>query len=236
MQKMVMEVIALSLEDIIIAQDNGADRIELAFGLAEGALTPSYGFMEQARKISRIPIFPMIRPRHGDAIYNRMEIESMKRDIQIARETGMDGVVFGVLNHSNCVAVDFMEELTTVAGSLDVTFTRVFDATPNPIETMEQLRRFTNVRRILTAGQADSLMAGAPVIQKFQSEAGERFTLMPGVGINPENILGIVEATGAREFHMGVGLRTPEGPFGTLDSSKVNKVRNLLDHVKGHGF
>lgn len=50
MNRKVMEVIALSLEDIVIAQEHGANRIELCSGLAEGALTPSYGFMEQARK------------------------------------------------------------------------------------------------------------------------------------------------------------------------------------------
>ncbi|MDA8228126.1 MAG: hypothetical protein M0T74_10610 [Desulfitobacterium hafniense] len=229
--KIIMEVIALSLEDIIIAQENGADRIELAFGLAEGALTPSYGFMELARKISRIPIFPIIRPRHGDAVYSSAEIASMKRDIQVAKETGMDGVVFGVVDKNNWVAVDLMEELIMTAGSMDVTFTRVFDSTPDPLEAMEQLQKFTAIKRILTSGQADSLIAGAAMIKKFQSKAGERFSFMPGLGINPENVVEIVQATGAREFHMGVGLRMPEGPFGTLDGARVRKVRELLDNL-----
>lgn len=232
MTKHIMEVIALTLDDIRIAQENGADRIELAVGLAEGALTPSYGFMEQARTISQIPIFPMIRPRYGDAVYSRTEIESMKRDIRVARETGMDGAVFGVLDKNQNLAVELMEELISVSGSMDITFTRVFDSTPDPIKTLEQLRQFSSIKRILTAGQADTLMEGASAIREFQSKAGDRFRLMPGLGINPENIADIVKATGAREFHMGVGLRMPEGPMGMLDGSKVSQIRKLLDNIE----
>lgn len=231
MSKKIMEVIALTLEDIIIAQANGANRIELCSGLAEGALTPSYGFMEQARKISHIPIVVMIRPRHGDSVYGEPEIAAMKRDIQVAKETGMDGVVFGVVDQNYRIAVNFMEELMMSVGSMEVTFTRIFDNTPDPMETIELLQKFSQIKRILTAGQADTVIAGAPVIKKFQSKAGNRISLMPGLGINTQNVVDIVRATSAQEFHIGVGVRTPESPFGTLDGNKVRTVRELLNNL-----
>lgn len=123
-----------------------------------------------------------------------------------------------------------MEELISSVGSMEVTFTRVFDATPDPLEAMEQLLKFTPIKRILTAGQANTLIDGAPVIRGFQAKAGSRFSFMPGLGINPQNVVEIVQATCAREFHMGVGLRTPEGPLGMLDGAKVRNVRELLDN------
>ena len=39
----------------------------------------------------------MIRPRTGSFLYSEAEIDVMKQDIQIFKEEGADGVVFGVL-------------------------------------------------------------------------------------------------------------------------------------------
>lgn len=38
----------------------------------------------------------MIRPRQGNFIYSDYEIETMEKDIEAIRVSGMSGVVFGV--------------------------------------------------------------------------------------------------------------------------------------------
>jgi len=42
----------------------------------------------------------MIRPRGGDFTYSKEEIEIMKQDINICKQIGVDGVVFGVLKEN----------------------------------------------------------------------------------------------------------------------------------------
>ncbi|WP_159887353.1 copper homeostasis protein CutC [Paenibacillus puerhi] len=42
---MELEVIATSIEDAKIAEQRGAERIELISGIGEGGVTPSYGFI-----------------------------------------------------------------------------------------------------------------------------------------------------------------------------------------------
>jgi copper homeostasis protein len=82
-----------------LALSNGADLIELCSALAVGGLTPSHGFMQAAAAAAAaapgIPIVAMIRPRAGDFVYTREELEVMKADIRAARAAGLAGVVLG---------------------------------------------------------------------------------------------------------------------------------------------
>ncbi|MCQ8205915.1 copper homeostasis protein CutC, partial [Vibrio parahaemolyticus] len=75
----------------------GATLIELCSSLAVGGVTPSYGFMQQAAKQSSVPVYAMIRPRQGDIFYNAEELDIIRWDNESAHQTGLDGVVLGVL-------------------------------------------------------------------------------------------------------------------------------------------
>ena len=77
-----LEIIGFDIVSCSIAQANGATRIELCANPEEGGTTPSFGMIEQAKKSCSIPIFPIIRPRGGDFLYDKMEFEAMKSDIK----------------------------------------------------------------------------------------------------------------------------------------------------------
>ena len=64
--KLTLETIAFNIESCKHAQKAGAHRIELCDNPGEGGTTPSYGFIKAARKILKIDLFPIIRPRGGD--------------------------------------------------------------------------------------------------------------------------------------------------------------------------
>ena len=60
-----LEVIGFNIESCILAQNAGANRIELCDNPGEGGTTPSYGFIKAAREILEIDLYPIIRPRGG---------------------------------------------------------------------------------------------------------------------------------------------------------------------------
>ena len=97
MSKYQFEICANSIESCLAAQAGGADRVELCAGIPEGGTTPSYGEIAVAREVLDIKLHVIIRPRGGDFLYSPIEIKTMSADIEMARKTGVDGVVLGCL-------------------------------------------------------------------------------------------------------------------------------------------
>ena len=190
-----------SLVSAINAQKGGAARLELCASLSIGGTTPTVGLLKTVReRVGNIPIFVMIRPRGGDFVYSAEEFEVMKRDLLILKENGADGFVFGMLNPDGSVDKPKCLELITLAKPHPVTFHRAFDMTSNPLEGLETLISL-GFQRVLTSGQASTALEGLPLIQKLVTLAQGRVIVMPGAGINKDNIRTIIEQSGACEFH-----------------------------------
>ena len=62
---MEVEVCAHTIASALTAQQAGVQRIELCSAIGVGGVTPSFGVMEQVRRLLRIPIHVLIRPRMG---------------------------------------------------------------------------------------------------------------------------------------------------------------------------
>src|ERR1700758_2243140 len=88
-----LEVCANSVESALAAQEGGAIRVELCENLYEGGTTPSYGDILTARKLLRIKLYVLIRPRGGDFLYTDIEYDVITADAKHAIETGCDGIV-----------------------------------------------------------------------------------------------------------------------------------------------
>ena len=93
-----IEICANSVESCIEAQKGGANRVELCMGIPEGGTTPSYGEIKMAREVlTDTRLHVIIRNRGGDFLYTEQELQRMAMDIDLCRELGVDGVVFGCL-------------------------------------------------------------------------------------------------------------------------------------------
>mgnify|MGYP003322372037 FL=1 len=79
---MIIEICATSIESLINAQNAGANRIELCENYLVGGVTPSKNFTKKALINSTLPINILIRPREGNFIYTKKEINKMKKDIE----------------------------------------------------------------------------------------------------------------------------------------------------------
>ena len=195
-----LEVIAFDIESCIIAEQSGANRIELCDNQADGGTTPSYGFIKQAREKVKIELFPIIRPRGGDFLYSDEEFEMMKNDIDICKQLGCDGIVTGILKSDGTVDKDRMKVLVNIAYPMSVTFHRAFDRTKDPFQAMEDIIEI-GCERILTSGQKSTAMEGIELISELIIKAENRIIIMPGSGIKSDNIIEIAQRSNAIEFH-----------------------------------
>ncbi len=197
-----IEICANSAASAVAAQAGGAHRVELCAGMPEGGTTPSMGEVSVARDLlTTTKLHVIIRPRGGDFLYSDIEQEIMLRDVIMAKQMGVDGVVFGALTADGDVDMEFMRELMAEAKGLSVTFHRAFDMCRSPKEALEKIVSL-GIDRILTSGQQVTAEDGIPLIKELVEQAAGRIVIMPGCGVNAGNIRKIAEGTGAGEFHL----------------------------------
>ncbi len=197
-----LEICANSVASCLEAQKGGAYRVELCAGIPEGGTTPSYGDIAVARELlTQTKLNVIIRPRGGDFLYSDLEQKIMLKDIEMCRKLGVDGVVIGCLTPDGDVDVQRNKELIDAAGEMSVTFHRAFDMCRNPFEGLEQIIEL-GCERILTSGQQPKAEQGIDLLKQLMEKAANRIIIMPGSGINEDNIAEIARETGATEFHL----------------------------------
>lgn len=182
------------------AAAGGADRLELCANLAIGGTTPSPFLFEQVHRDFDLPVNILIRPRFGDFLYDRNEVEEMARSVRMFRDLGANGVVIGCLAPDGVLDQDKIRALMAQAGDMEVTLHRAFDMTRDPLEALETAVSL-GFSTILTSGQAQNALVGKGTLrQVFQRSAG-RIDIMAGSGVKKENIREIYDYTGIRVFH-----------------------------------
>lgn len=201
MKEYQFEICANSVESCIAAQKGGAHRVELCAGIPEGGTTPSYGEIAMAREVlTTTRLHVIIRPRGGDFLYSPIEVKTMLKDIEVARQLGADGVVFGCLTAEGEIDLPFMRELMKASEGLSVTFHRAFDVCQDAKKALEQIIEL-GCNRILTSGQQPTAELGIPLLKELQEQASGRIILLAGCGVNEKNISRIAQETGIQEFH-----------------------------------
>lgn len=227
-RKCLLEISVETVEAALAAESGGADRVELCGDLSAGGVTPGAALLRAVRAQVRIPIFSMTRPRAGDFVYSAAEFAEMKRSIIGAKESGMDGVVLGILTKDHRVDVGRTQELVEFAKPLPVTYHRAFDESADIHRALEDVIQ-SGAKRILTSGGAKSALEGAAVLARVVEAAGERVVIVPGAGISAANIVEVARRTRALEFHSGLSAALP---YGSEDYKKFeDEVRKLAERL-----
>jgi len=237
---MIIEVVAQSPDDAVIAARSGADRLELVSALALGGLTPSLGMVVKCLD-AKIPFVAMLRPRSGGFAYSHPELEAMEMDGHSFMGAGAKGLVFGVLTSGGQIARKSNRRLVEIGG--EAVFHRAFDALPDPFEAMEILIDL-GFKRILTSGGRGTALEGAETLRRLHEKADGRIEILPGGGVRPENASEIVARTGIQQLHLagqewvhdssteGLGMvfngpQHPEDWFGRVDGGIVAAMRAI---------
>jgi copper homeostasis protein len=196
----VLEVCAFNIQSSVIAEKAGAARVELCDNPVEGGTTPSYGAIKQTREKISIALYPIIRPRGGNFLYDEEEFSIIKHDILLCKQLGCDGISTGVQKQNGEIDTDRLKRIVEWAYPMGVTCHRVFDATPDPFEALEVIID-CGCERILTSGQKSAAPEGAGLLAKLVQQAQGRIIIMPGAGVRSSNIQQLIQQTGATEFH-----------------------------------
>eukprot|EP01080_Neovahlkampfia_damariscottae_P009327 gene9327-1414_t len=196
------EVCVDSVESIVSAIEANVNRIELCSSLNEGGLTPSIGLTKLAKQMiskTSIELYIMIRPRPSDFLYSELEFRIMKEDINSLKEY-CDGFVFGILKKDATVDKVRVEELIKLSRPKGVTFHRAIDMCFDIETSLKDLMEL-KVDRILTSGGEKNVDEGLEMIKKLLKISNQKIIIMPGSGVNNQNIKKLVDI-GITEYHL----------------------------------
>ncbi|MGX9758039.1 copper homeostasis protein CutC [Clostridioides difficile] len=221
-----LEIIGMTVEDAKIIEDCGADRIELVSALTEGGLTPSFGLIESVVNSVKIPVNVMIRPHAKSFVYSKEDINIMIKDINIVKDIGANGVVFGMLDKNNNIDEENLNFLLQYCDNLDVTFHRAIDES-NTIESVNVLKDYDRITNILTSGGKGSIRDNIKVIKDMMLNSNNIKILLGG-GLNFNNIVEIKEVTKANNFHFGTAIRIDKNPFKDIDRQKLKQLVDII--------
>lgn len=219
-----VEVVCCTAADCSLAEQLGADRIELCRHLSVGGLTPDDSALAAARS-SRLPVIAMVRPRAGSFVCSPEEFAAMQRDMQRVTAAGVAGVVFGLLDDRGGVDRARCAALQRRAAGRQTVFHRAFDELTDAAEGLETLIDL-GFTRVLTSGGRPSAADGVDQIARLVELARGRIEVLPGGGVRAENAIEILRRTGCTQLHLGP--RTPP-PTDALDTTALRALLQRLD-------
>lgn len=195
-----LEICANSSFSALQAELGGASRVELCQNLENGGTTPSYAQIKLARAALSIGLHVLVRPRAGDFLYSDAEFQEMLTDITFCKEQNCDGVVVGILNADGSIDMERNAVLVAHAKPMTVVFHRAFDRCKDPVQALQDIISL-GFDRILTSGLRDTAVQGRDLIRSLIEKADNRIEIMPGSGVNEDNMIALLDHTKAKSIH-----------------------------------
>lgn len=202
MENILLEACVESFDQAILAEQQGAHRIELCARLVDGGLTPEPDLVTALLSKLHIPIKVMIRPRAGNFIYTEAEINQMVMDILHFKKMGIQEVVLGVLNEHGAVHLEQMRILAKAAAPMAITFHKAIDETADPLKELERMCDLPeNVKYILSSGKKPTAQQGYLFLRTMVEKFRHRFIIIAAGKITDKNLADVHQLVCAREYH-----------------------------------
>lgn len=198
----VAEICCGSLEDALVAEKAGADRIELNNAMFLSGLTPSLGTIDLVVHQCNISIVVMVRPRPGGFFYNPYEFETIVADVEAIAKYDIEGIAFGCLDENGNIDQEKNKRIIDLIHNYqkDAIFHRAFDFVNDPFESIEILIEL-GVKRVLTSGLKNSAMEGIELLRELEEKYGDKIDILVGGGVNSDNVSHFIQQTGIKQYH-----------------------------------
>lgn len=213
-----VEAVCCSLADAKLAEQVGANRVEICVDIETAGLTPPIELVREVRSAVRLPLVVMIRARPGDYCFTGAEKAQMLSD---AGRFGSiaDGLIFGALTSSRELDAPFLSEMIEAAGTAECVIHRSIDTVDDYFGAVEEARKL-GFRRILTSGHAATAFEGRQTLREVIRRFGDQIEVLPAGGIRASNVAAIIRDSGATQVHLG----PRQGPPDALDGASLKQV------------
>ena len=201
MQEFCREVCVDNIKDAMRAVDLGANRIEYCSKLNEEGLTPNVEDVKYLLKNINIPIRIMIRPHSKSFNYSETDISVMLSDISTFKKIDIDGIVIGCLNKDDEIDLKKINLFIEKARPLKVIFHKAIDITSDPLKSLKNLIKYSNINGVLTSGGFKKAEDGVKLLKKMLDICPINFELIIAGKITPENINKINQKLSAKFYH-----------------------------------
>lgn len=219
---MLLEVIACSVKDALEAERGGAGRLEVVRELGKGGFTPPLELVEEITQVVTIPMRVMIRERDSYSAGDAQAVEQLARLAAGFAALNIEGIVMGFLRDRRLDDAA-MNTVLTAAIPARATFHHAFDDLPDPIATIDALRRWPQIDRVLTSGGAGDWKAKADRMVEWTTAAAPGIGMLAGGGVHLQ-ALRILAKAGLAEAHAGRAARVPPTAEGAVSSQKVAEL------------
>jgi len=197
-----IEACVETFDEALAAQQRGADQIELCSRLDLDGLSPASALIQKCKSGLNLDIKVMIRPRSGDFTYSDEEISQMKQEILFCKETGVTGVVFGILTKNNNLDIAQIKELAIVAKPLTITIHKAIDQVTDIIqETKQLLTIHEHIDTILTSGGPTTAIEGIPILKEMINICKGKIEIMPAGTVTQFNLESIHKKLNTSAYH-----------------------------------
>jgi copper homeostasis protein len=188
--------------DVALAQEAGADRVELCGHWECGGLTPTPASVRASTSIG-IPVRALIRPRAGSFVYNASEKQLIIAEALDCLDAGAEMVVVGGLDEYGNVDENLIEMLCEKISGEIMVFHRALDVSTNPLESAKILQDF-GINAVLSSGGAPAAGLGLDLLRDLSQLGME---VIAGGGVRLEDIDALGEA-GVEAVHASCRLKT----------------------------
>ncbi len=222
-----LEIVCCTPEDVLIATEAGATQIELCMAIELGGLTPTPGLVHEARRMTSLPVYAMVRPRPGNFCCSDSDFNIVRTDADALLSAGAHGLIFGFLRPDRTLDLPRMRLISNIVDEGQAICHRAFDHTRDLSESLEQLIDL-GFKRVLTSGGPGSAEENLPSLEKLNEQAGCRIEILPGGGVRPHNANAIL-ATGIPRLHAAPRRSHPDDPTQMIvDAEMVRQLVNAL--------
>ncbi|MBC1497562.1 copper homeostasis protein CutC [Listeria welshimeri] len=228
-----LEVIVQNPRDAYLAEQYGANRMEVVSAISEGGLTPSFGAIKEIVRVSNLPAMMMIRPHSFSFVYDESARIVMERDIAFAKEVGVQGIVYGGITEDGNIDQALLEKVIDWKGDLDLTFHRALEATKDIEASYKVLREYgKDINQLLTSGGTRSALDSLPRLKRWIQDSKENpdsFQILVGSGVKPENITTFQATLNHTDYHVGSAAREASDFSKDILKEKIDTLKQHID-------
>ena len=220
-----LEIIVLSLDDALAAEQGGATRLEVVRDIHEDGLTPPVQLVEQLLARVGIPLRVMVRPRNVFEVGDPDHRDEIARDAALFAGLPVD-IVTGYIRQDAQGRREIDEAALALVvervPNARVTFHRAIERVD--VDPAPAIARHAAVDHVLSGGGAGSWDTRAQALARLQQGIAPA-RVIAGGGITMEGIGALAAHAGLRELHVGRVARSGASFDAPVDAGVVAALR-----------